>query len=153
MIRILLIHGPNLNLLGVREPGVYGAMNLDEINARLKRIAGEIGAELRVFQSNSEGALIDAIQGAIDWADGIVINPGAYTHYSYAMRDAIAAVNLPVIEVHLSNIYSREEFRRKSVISDVVLGCISGLGWRSYACGIQSLTGILQDRAQSGHPG
>jgi 3-dehydroquinate dehydratase II len=149
VIKILLIHGPNLNLLGKREPGIYGTSGLDEINARMKRFAEDSGTELRIFHSNSEGALIDAIHEAGNWADGIVINPGGYTHYSYAIRDALAAVSLPTIEVHLSNIYAREEFRHHSVISAVVVGCISGLGWRSYLCGVQALIGILQDRAQS----
>jgi len=147
MLKVLLIHGPNLNLLGKREPKVYGTTSLSEINARVTQIAGERGVELRIFQSNSEGAIIDAIHDAGDWADGIVINPGAYTHYSYAIRDALAAVRLPTIEVHLSNIYAREEFRQISVISAVALGCISGLGWRSYALAIQALVEILQDRA------
>ena len=147
MTRILLIHGPNLNMLGRREPEVYGTLTLDDINARMKQIAGDNGAELRVFQSNSEGALIDAIHEAADWADGIVINPGAYSHYSHAIRDALTAVHLPAIEVHLSNIYAREEFRNHSVISAVVLGCIAGLGWRSYACGLQALIDILKDRS------
>ena len=148
MIKILLIHGPNLNLLGVREPKIYGVASLEEINERMQRIAAESGAELHVLQSNSEGALIDAIQEADNWADGIVINPGAYTHYSYAIRDALSAVSLPAIEVHLSNIYAREEFRRISVLSAVVAGCVSGLGWRSYECGIRALIGILQDRSR-----
>jgi 3-dehydroquinate dehydratase-2 len=104
---VLLIHGPNLNMLGTREPEVYGRLTLNDVNARMQRLAEENGAELRVFQSNSEGALIDAIQEAGQWADGIVINPGAYTHYSHAIRDALSAVHLPAIEVHLSNIYSR----------------------------------------------
>lgn len=145
--KILLVHGPNLNLLGRREPGIYGTSGLDDINKRMNSIANECGAELQVFQSNSEGALIDAIHEAGDWADGIVINPGAYGHYSYAIRDALAAVNLPTIEVHISNVFAREEFRYKSVIASVVIGCITGLGWRSYSCAIQSLVGILQDRA------
>jgi 3-dehydroquinate dehydratase II len=145
--KILLIHGPNLNLLGKREPGIYGTSGLDEINAMLKRIAEENETELRVFQSNSEGALIDAIHEAGNWADGIVINPGAYSHYSYALRDALTAVNLPTVEVHLSNIFAREEFRHTSVISPVVIGCIAGLGLRSYSCGLQSLIGILKDRS------
>jgi 3-dehydroquinate dehydratase II len=145
--KILLIHGPNLNMLGRRDPDIYGTLTLDEINARMKQIADENGAELRVFQSNSEGALIDAIHESVQWADGILINPGAYSHYSHAIRDALAAVRLPAIEVHLSNIYAREEFRNHSVISAVAVGCIAGLGWRSYACGLQSLIGILQDRA------
>ena len=147
MFKILLIHGPNLNMLGTREPEVYGTLTLDEINARMKRLGEENGAEIRTFQSNSEGALIDAIQDAMQWAEGIVINPGAYTHYSHAIRDALSAVHLPAIEVHLSNIYSREEFRNHSVISPVVAGCIAGLGIRSYTCGILALIGILRDRA------
>jgi 3-dehydroquinate dehydratase-2 len=145
MIKILLVHGPNLNLLGKREPEHYGTMTLDDINAKMTRIAAENDAELRIFQSNSEGALVDAIHDAADWASGIVINPGAYGHYSYALRDALAAVNLPVIEAHMSNIYAREEFRHTSVISPVVLGCITGLGWRSYECGLRALISILRD--------
>jgi 3-dehydroquinate dehydratase-2 len=145
-MKILLIHGPNLNMLGKREPGVYGTLTLDEINARMRQIAEENGVELRVFQSNSEGALIDAIQEAANWADGIVINPGAYSHYSHAIRDALAAVRLPAVEVHLSNIYAREQFRNHSVISAVAVGCIAGFGWRSYACGLQSLIDILRER-------
>jgi 3-dehydroquinate dehydratase-2 len=133
-------------MLGTREPEVYGTLTLDDIDARMKRLGEENGAEVRTFQSNSEGALIDAIQDAMKWADGIVINPGAYTHYSHAIRDALSAVHLPAIEVHLSNIYSREEFRNHSVISPVVVGCIAGLGIRSYTCGILALIGILQDR-------
>ena len=146
MFKILLIHGPNLNLLGRREPGIYGMSTLEEINARVQRFAEEKEAELRVFQSNSEGALIDAIQDASGWADGIVINPGAYTHYSYAIRDALSAVGLPAIEVHMSNIHAREEFRSRSVISAVVQGTVAGLGWRSYLLGIEALIGVLQDK-------
>jgi len=144
--KILLIHGPNLNLLGKREPDVYGTAGLDAINERMQGIAEKNGAELRIVQSNCEGALIDAIQDAGNWADGIVINPGAYGHYSYAIRDALAAVHLPAVEVHLSNIFAREEFRHLSVIAPVAIGCIAGLGWRSYACGLQSLIDILKDR-------
>ncbi|MDM7997921.1 MAG: type II 3-dehydroquinate dehydratase [Acidobacteriota bacterium] len=146
-MKILLIHGPNLNLLGTRSPEIYGSSGLEEINAQMESIADAAGAELRTFQSNSEGALIDAIHEAAHWADGIVINPGAYAHYSYAIRDALASIKVPAIEVHLSNIYAREEFRWQSVISPVVAGCISGLGWRSYACGIQAIIGLIQDRA------
>ena len=145
MIKILLVHGPNLNMLGRREPEVYGTLTLDVINDRMRRLAEENGAELRIFQSNSEGALIDAIQEAADWANGIVINPGAYTHYSHAIRDALTSVHLPAIEVHLSNIYAREKFRNHSVISPVALACIAGLGWRSYACGVQALIEILKE--------
>jgi 3-dehydroquinate dehydratase-2 len=149
MIKILLIHGPNLNLLGTRSPEIYGNSGLEEINARMKIIADSSGAELRTFQSNSEGALIDAIHDAAEWADGIIINPGAYAHYSYAIRDALASIKIPAIEVHLSNIYAREEFRQRSVISPVVAGCISGLGWRSYACGMKAMIDMLQDRAEN----
>jgi len=149
VVKILLIHGPNLNLLGKREPEIYGTSGLDAINARMQKLAEESRVELRVFQSNSEGALIDAIHDAGGWADGIVINPGAYGHYSYALRDALAAVNLPAIEVHLSNIYAREEFRHRSVLSAVVLGSIAGLGVQSYECGLQALIRILRERQKA----
>ena len=148
--KIVLIHGPNLNLLGKREPDIYGTWNLDAINGKMKQIAKENETELRVVQSNSEGALIDAIHEAGNWADGIVINPGAYGHYSYALRDALTAVSLPTIEVHISNIFARDEFRSLSVIAPVAVGCITGLGWRSYTCGLLSLIGMLQDRADAG---
>jgi 3-dehydroquinate dehydratase-2 len=150
MLNILLIHGPNLNLLGWREPGVYGTVGFDEINARMQRVAEEKDTQLRVFQSNSEGALVDAIQDARNWADGIVINPGAYSHYSYAMRDALAAVKLPTIEVHLSNIHQREEFRHHTVLTPVCVGMICGLGWRSYLYGLEALIAILQEARKSG---
>jgi len=145
VFKILLIHGPNLNLLGKREPEVYGLASLEEINAQIQKFAEENEAELQIFQSNSEGALIDAIQEAAEWADGIVINPGAYTHYSLAIRDALASVGLPTIEVHMSNIHAREKFRHRSVISAVVEGTIVGLGWHSYLYGIEGLLDILQD--------
>jgi len=147
-MKILLIHGPNLNLLGKREPGIYGLKNLEEINAQVQRFAQEKGAELKTFQSNSEGELVDAIQDAGEWADGIVINPGAYTHYSYAIRDALASVGLPAVEIHLSNIFAREEFRHRSVISPVVEGTVTGLGWRGYIAAVEGLIGILEDRAE-----
>ena len=146
MFKLLLIHGPNLNLLGWREPGIYGTVGFDEINARMKRLAEEDGCELRVFQSNGEG---DAIQEARNWADGIVINPGAYAHYSIAIRDALSAVKLPTIEVHLSNVHAREEFRHTLVLSPVCVGVICGLGWRSYTHGLSALIEILKDRAQA----
>ncbi len=149
VLKILLIHGPNLNLLGYREPGIYGNVGFDEINERMRRIAQENNAELRIFQSNSEGALVDAIQDARNWADGIVINPGAYSHYSIAMRDALAAVKLPTIEVHLSNIHAREEFRHRLMLTPVCVGMICGLGWRSYLYGLQALIAVLQDKAQA----
>lgn len=138
-LRILLIHGPNLNLLGEREPEIYGSMTLPELNRNVKDYASKKGCTLRIFQSNAEGDLIDIIHGNRKWADAIVINPGAYTHYSYAIRDAIASVGLPAIEVHLSDIKKREKFRRVSVIRDVCLEQISGLGWESYTRAIDLL--------------
>jgi 3-dehydroquinate dehydratase-2 len=149
MLKILLMHGPNLNLLGWREPGIYGTVGYDEINARMRRVAAENDTELVVFQSNSEGALVDAVHDARNWADGIVINPGAYSHYSIALRDALSAVKLPTIEVHLSNIHAREEFRHKLVLTPVCVGMICGLGWRSYLYGLQSLIAILQEDKKS----
>ncbi len=149
MLKILLIHGPNLNLLGWREPGIYGTVGFAEINARMKRTAEEHGAELRVFQSNTEGALVDAIQDARNWADGIVINPGAYAHYSIAIRDALSAVKLPTIEVHLSNIHARDEFRHKLVLTPVCVGMVCGLGWRSYLYAVQALIAILQEQKKT----
>jgi 3-dehydroquinate dehydratase-2 len=139
MIKILVLHGPNLNLLGVREPDVYGKLSLDDINQRLILFADEQGVELRVFQSNSEGALVDALHNAMTWADGVVFNPGAYTHTSVALRDSIAGTGLKVVEVHLSNVHAREEFRHKSLLAPVCVGQISGFGWRSYLLGLQAL--------------
>lgn len=138
-IKVLVIHGPNLNLLSRREPEIYGSATLEEINEQLRTWAAERGMELRIIQSNSEGAIVDAIQEAAEWADSILINPGAYTHYSYAIRDAIAAVGLPAVEVHLSNICAREDFRRISVIAPVCIGQIAGFGWRSYLLGLEAL--------------
>jgi 3-dehydroquinate dehydratase II len=135
----LLIHGPNLNLLGRREPEVYGSDTLEEIDRRLQEWAAEHEVTLRTFQSNHEGAIIDAIQDAATWADGLVMNPGAYTHYSYAIRDAVAGVGLPTVEVHLSNIHKREEFRHRSVIAPVCMGQICGLGWVGYRLALEAL--------------
>jgi 3-dehydroquinate dehydratase-2 len=145
MTQILLLHGPNLNLLGTREPDVYGAVTLAEINRRISTLAADRGVDLRTFQSNSEGALVDALQEAMAWADGVVFNPGAYTHTSVALRDAIAGTGLKVVEVHLSNVHAREPFRHKSLLAPVCVGQISGFGWRSYALGLEGLLAYLAD--------
>jgi len=139
MKQILVLHGPNLNLLGEREPAVYGRQTLADINAELEKTAAAHGASIRAFQSNHEGALIDAIHEARHWAAGLVINPGAYSHTSYALRDAISGVNLPAVEVHLSNIQAREPFRHHSVITAVCTGQISGFGAHSYTLGLLAL--------------
>lgn len=145
--KILVIHGPNLNLLGLREPDVYGSVTQKDIDKTLKAIAEEENLSLKVFQSNSEGELVDAVQGAAGRFDGILINPAAYTHTSVALRDAAAAVGLPVVEVHLSNIYKREEFRHHSYIAPVAVGQVSGFGAYSYVLGLYGLIQEIDKRA------
>jgi len=138
MAAILVIHGPNLNLLGQREPGVYGATTLAEINTELVRLGAELGVRVETFQSNHEGAIIDVLHAARGVFNAILINPGAYTHYSIAIRDAIAAVEIPTVEVHLSNVHKREEFRHRSVIAPVAAGQITGFGVDSYYLGLRA---------------
>jgi len=147
-MRILLINGPNLNTLGTREPDVYGNMTLPEIEARVREKANALNVEVRAFQSNSEGALIDFIQAEAPEAAGIIINPGALTHYSFALRDALAASGLPAIEVHISNIYGREHFRRRSVTAACCLGIVAGLGWRGYVAALEPLAAVIAERAE-----
>jgi 3-dehydroquinate dehydratase-2 len=148
-MNILVIHGPNLNLLGSREPGIYGVTSLAEINASLFRLGEELGVSLVCMQSNSEGEIVDAVQGALGSYAGILINPAAYTHTSVAIRDAIAAVGLPAVEVHLSNIHSREAFRAHSYIAPVAIGQISGFGPSSYLLGLRALAEHLLRKAHT----
>jgi len=147
MPAILILHGPNLNLLGERETGIYGEVTLEEIDRRLRQAGEEMGLQVRSFQSNSEGALIDALHEARSWAVGVVFNPAGYTHTSVALRDAVAAIHLPVVEVHLSNVYAREAFRHESLIAPVCAGKITGFGWRSYLLGLYAVAGIIQGEA------
>jgi 3-dehydroquinate dehydratase II len=143
-MRILVLHGPNLNLLGTREPGIYGATSFDELNKLIRDYARQNQIDVKIEQSNHEGALVDAIQGALDWADAIVINPGAYTHYSYAIADALRAVKLPAVEVHLTNVHARDEFRRHSVVAPTCVGQIAGFGPASYLLGLDAARAVVQ---------
>ena len=145
MPNILILHGPNLNLLGLREPDVYGAMTLDGINQRLIDAGAEMGIEISAIQSNQEGVLIDALHQAGRDMDGVIFNPAGYTHTSVALRDAVAAIDVPVIEVHISNVYAREEFRHKSLLSPVCKGKITGFGWRSYLLALYAFKEILSE--------
>lgn len=142
-VELLILHGPNLNLLGQREPDVYGSLSLDDINDHIKDHALDRGVNVRIQQSNHEGVLLDALHIARNWASGVVFNPGAYTHTSIALRDAITAIDLPVVEVHLSNVHARESFRHRSMLAAVCLGQICGFGWRSYLLGIDAILGHL----------
>ena len=143
-LSVLVLHGPNLNLLGLREPGIYGAVTLAQIDARLIELGKSLGVSVQSLQSNHEGVLVDAIHEARDLHHGIVINAGAYTHTSIAIRDAISAVKIPTVEVHLSNIYKREEFRHHSYLASISVGQISGFGANSYYLGLQALVAHLQ---------
>jgi 3-dehydroquinate dehydratase-2 len=143
-MRILVIHGPNLNMLGRREKSIYGEKTMQEIDALLKKEAKALSVDVVTFQSNHEGALIDFIQEQADSARGIIINPGALTHYGFSLLDALVDSKLPVIEVHLSNIYCREEWRAKSIIAPITQGLISGLGWRGYVAALQVLVSTLK---------
>jgi 3-dehydroquinate dehydratase II len=142
---IVVLHGPNLDTLGIREPEIYGTETLDDINTKMKRLAKELGCEIFILQHSSEGELIDAIHAAAAKRRAIVINPGAYTHYSYALRDALAAVSVPKIEIHLTNIFARESFRRRSVIAPVVNGAIFGFGAASYLLAIRAAAAMLDE--------
>ena len=144
-MKLLLLQGVNLNTLGTRQPEIYGSMTLEEINARAKEHAKGLGVELVAYQTNIEGELVNFIQREAPRADGILINPGAWTHYSIALRDALAGAGKPFVEVHLSNVYAREPFRQRSVLSSVAKGVVSGLGWRGYVAALDALVGILQE--------
>ena len=144
--KILLIHGPNLQLLGKRQPEIYGRQTLEDIDSHLREIAVDKGVELKTFQSNHEGAIVSEIGDNISWADGILINPGAYTHTSIAIQDALSAVDLPVIEIHLSNIYARDAFRHHSYVSPVAVGVISGFGAFSYDLALEAMIQWLGEK-------
>ena len=149
MSRVLVINGPNLNILGRRSPAIYGTKTLDQITQELRSRAESLGVEIDFFQSNSEGELIDCIQENWGKIQGIIINPGALTHYGHALKDALIDAAVPIIEVHLSNIHAREEWRRHSVIADIALGQIAGFGWRSYTSALDIMAGVVQEEQQT----
>ncbi|HAR42022.1 MAG TPA: type II 3-dehydroquinate dehydratase [Bdellovibrionales bacterium] len=151
-MNLLVVHGPNLNLLGEREPEIYGDLTLAKVNTRIRKFCADREIRVRIFQSNGEGAIIDYLHRNRKWADSLVINPGAYTHYSYAIRDAIAAISLPTVEAHLSDIHKREKFRRKSVIGPVCHAQVSGLGWKSYLRAIEILLSRLSPHSPTELP-
>jgi len=142
--RFLVIHGPNLNMLGQREPEIYGDQSLDDINAQLNKLGDELGLELEIFQSNHEGDIVSRIQQASGTCNGILINPAAYTHTSIAIRDALSLLDIPVVEIHLSNIYKREPFRHKSLIADIAAARISGFGAKGYLLGLKGLADLIE---------
>ena len=143
--RIAMIHGPNLNMLGVRDPETYGKEDFASLNRRIETYAKQLGVEVTIQQSNSEGAIIDFIQDSRGWAEAIIINPGAYTHYSYAIRDALADSRLPIVEVHISNVHAREEFRRHSVISPITTGQIVGFGPQGYLLAVEAAKRLIEE--------
>ncbi len=143
--KIIVIHGPNLNMLGKREPEIYGSATLDEINAELEKLGGELGLDVETFQSNHEGAIVEKLQQVFDTCDGLIINPAAFTHTSVAVRDAVLLLDAPVIEIHLSNIYKREPFRHKSMIADIAEAQISGFGVQGYTLALEGLARLIRE--------
>lgn len=150
MEAVLLLNGPNLNLVGIREPGIYGDLNLAEINRRCMEYGKSLGLDVKTQQSNVEGELINLLHEARQWARGVVFNPGGYTHTSVAIRDAISAIKIPVIETHISNVHAREEFRHQSMVAPVCAGSITGFGWRSYTLALQALAWIITETKPAG---